>query len=248
MASRQKPLNHPAKSHQPRGRHHIKRSAENMNRKLAILIACQLLAPVAQLGGSEMTASLAGKVEVSDLVAIVRIAEVERGKVHQPEDWDSDAQDFTMRAKVLDRIKGRSPDNITIFAYSTSYAIKDQLGFGSGSVFSTAGFSAYGIEPGKSYIAYLREDGKGRYKLGRNSNQYLEVISLDGEMVNDIGQVMDQVPLEPKLRTLRALAAEGRLLALIAHPLALLIALSLSLLVGVAFIRKKRFGTRKQPE
>lgn len=203
-----------------------------------ILIFCQLLALTMDMKGSEMTFSLTSKVNDSDLVAIIKITQVERGKIHEPEDWYSTVQDFTMHAEVLERIKGSSPDNVTITAYSTSYST------GNGSRFSTAGFSAYSIEPGKSYIAYLREDRDGRYKLSWNSNQFLEVISPDGKMVNDVGQVLDQVPMDQKLRKLRVLAIGGQSLAIIMHPISLVVVLGGAFAVMIVLKRRKRRAKR----
>ncbi len=208
--------------------------------KATILVALQVLAFVTQVTASEMTASLASKVEESDLVAIIKITAVERGQIHVPEDWYSTAQDFKMNAAVVDRIKGVSPDTIIVSAYSTSYTRQDEDGQGTGTIFSTAGFSAYSIEPGKSYIAYLREDGEGRYRLGWNSNQFLEVISADGVMVNDIGQTRDQVRLAPKLRKLRALASVVPVLTFVTHPIFLGATLATGVLVCIWIIRKKR--------
>lgn len=218
-----------------------------MNRKQATLIACQLLALVTQLRGSEMRASLANKVEESDLVVVIKITDADRGEIHVPDDWHSAVQGFTMRADVLDRIKGSSPDNVTITAYSTSYTVQDENGLGSRSMFSTAGFSAYSIEPGKSYIAYLRKDGVGRYKLARNSNQFLEVISSDGELVNDVGQVLDQVPLAPKLRTLRALARGGRPLAIVMHPISLAVTFGGAVAALITLNRRNRRHKQSKP-
>ncbi len=201
--------------------------------KATILVAVQLLAFVAQATASEMTASLASKVAESDLVAIIKIQAVERGKIHVPHDWHSAAQDFKMDAVVIDRIKGDSPDTIVVTAYSTSYTVSNEDGSGSGMMFSTAGFSAYGIEPGKSYLAYLREDTGGQYKLGWNSNQLLEEISPDGLMVNDIGQTMEQVSLLPKVWKLRALA-------FVTHPATLPSALATLALFAIWIIRRRR--------
>lgn len=211
-----------------------------MTNKAAILVILQIVVLPWRVIASEMTASLAAKVENSDIVSVIKITAVERGRIHVPEDWHSVAQDFKMTASVVDRIKGISPDTIEIHAYSTSYSTESEDGQGVTSHFSTAGFSAYGIEPGRSYIAYLRETGEATYRLAWNSNQLLEGISDDGKSVNDIGQTLDQVPFELKLRTLRALATGGRPLALIADPVSLVIALSLVLLIGIFAICKKR--------
>lgn len=198
--------------------------------KATILVAVQLLALVAQATASEMTASLASKVAESDLVAIIKIQAVERGKIHVPHDWHSAVQDFKIHAVVIDRIKGNTPDTIVVTAYSTSYRVTSEDGRGSGMRFSTAGFSAYGIEPGKSYIAYLREDTGGQFKLGWNSNQFLEEISDDGLMVNDIGQTMDQVSLLPKVWKLSVIA-------FVTHPATLSSALAL---FAIWIIRRRR--------
>jgi hypothetical protein len=125
--------------------------------KAAMLIASLMLGLVVRVTASERTASLASKVAESELVAVIRITGVERGEVHVPKDWHSEVQDFTMRAEVLDRIKGSSSGTVTISAYSTSYTIEDEDGFGSRTVGSTAGFSAYSIEPGKSYMIFPRK-------------------------------------------------------------------------------------------
>lgn len=204
-----------------------------MIRKATILVAVQLLALVAQTTGSEMTASLASKVAESDLVAIIKIQAVESGKIHVPHDWHSAAQDFKMHAVVIDRIKGDTPDTIVVTAYSTSYRVTSEDGRRIGMRSSTAGFSAYGIEPGKSYIAYLREDAGGQYKLGWNSNQFLEEISDDGLMVNDIGQTTDQVSLLPKVWKLSVIA-------FVTHPATLSSALATLAFLAIWIIRRRR--------
>lgn len=180
-----------------------------------------------------MTASLARKVAESDLVAIIRIQAVERGKIHVPHDRHSAVQDFKMDAVVVDRIKGDSPDTIVVSAYSTSYTMPTEDGIGRRIIFSTAGFSTSGIKAGKSYIAYLREGTGGQYRLVYNSNQFLEEISADGLMVNDIGQTMDQVSLVPKVWKLRALA-------FVAHPAMPPIAIATLALAAIWIIRRNR--------
>ena len=204
-----------------------------MIRNATILVGIQVLALVGQVAASERTASLAAKVQGSDVVAIIKITAVESGKIHIPEGWDAAVQDFKMNAEVVDRIKGDSPDTIVVSAYSTSYRMPSEDGISRGMIFSTAGFSAYGIEPGKSYIAYLREDAVGQYRLVWNSNQLLEKISADGLTVNDIGQTMDQVSLTPKMWKLRALA-------FVMSPATLSIAVATLALVVIWIIRKRR--------
>ncbi len=183
---------------------------------------------------SEMTASLASKVAESDLVAIIRITAVKEGEITIPPDWPSAAQAISIDAAVVDRIKGKSPENIVISAYSTSYTMKDEFGNPKGTRMCTAGFSAYGIHPGLSYIAYLRKKEEGQYTLTWNSNQYLEVISDDGSTVNDVGQTRDQVPLRPKLWLLKALAAVG------APPVILTALLATLVFASIWITRKKR--------
>ena len=216
-----------------------------MTSKAAILAILLIVVFPSRVPASEMTATLASKVEASDIVAVIKITAVERGRIHVPDGRHSAAQDFKMTASVVDRIKGIAPHTIAIHDYSTSYTTESEDGQGFGSHFSTAGFSAYGIEPGRSYIAYLRETGEATYRLAWNSNQLLEGISDDGRTVNDIGQTLDQVPFGPKLWKLRALARGGRPLALITDPVSL-ITLSLVLLIGFIVIRRKQSQSRKQ--
>lgn len=211
----------------------------NMITKTTILVGMQILALVAIVRASEMTVSLSSKVTESDLVAIIKIQAVAKGEIYVPDDWHAAAQDCKMDAIVLEQIKGDSPDTIVITAYSTSYAITNGDGSSRGMRFSTAGFSAYGIEPGKSYLAYLRKNSEGQYELSWNSKQYLEEISANGLTVNDIGQTSNQVSLRPKIWKLRALAFGT-------HPATLLSALIALPLLSIWIIRKRRKKHHKQ--
>ena len=213
---------------------------QQMTRRIAILAVLPIAALATHGAASELTNSLADKVKESDLVAVIKISGVERGLIHGSDNRHDEAQDFTMTASVIERIKGASSDTIKIHANATFYE-KDN-----GIYSSTAGFSGYGIKPGQSYIAYLRKVGETTYRLSWDSDQLLESISDDGSSVNDIGQTLDQVPLEPKLRTLRSLASGWRFFALITAPISLGIALFLSLLLGILLIRKKRAKLRGQ--
>ncbi len=170
-----------------------------------LLVALQVISLVGQVGASESTASLIEKVRISDVVAIVKITDVEKGRFHVPEGGYEAMLEIKMQVELVDRIKGNPPDAIVVTAYSSSYVFLDEIGKMI-RVMSTAGFSDYKLEPHKSYIAYLKEDRDGEYRLGRDSNQFLEEIGADGMMVRDIGQTTEQVPLRPKLWKLRALA------------------------------------------
>ncbi len=200
-----------------------------MTRRIICLVGLSVAAFATQVTASELTASLAEKVRICDLVAIIKITSVEKGHFQVPGGGQPEGQYFNVKltASITDRIKGTSPGNIEIHAHS---------------VRATAGFSEYGIQPGRSYIAYLQATANGTYRLGWSSNQFLEVISEDGRSVNDTGQTRNQVRLAPKLRKLRALTAGGLPLALITDPVALFIAFPLILLIGVFVIRKKRLN------
>jgi hypothetical protein len=199
-----------------------------MNRVILLFVAI-----ATQVAASEFTASLAEKVRICDLVAVIEITQVERGHFQAPNSTQPENTycNVKLTASVSKRIKGFSTNKIEIFACSIQ---------------ATAGFWEYGIEPGKSYIAYLKLIDDGRYRLGRSSNQFLEEISGDSKLVSDIGQTTDQVRLNPKLWKLRALAAGGRPLALIGDPITLGIVFLLIVFMSVHVIRKKRANHRTQ--
>lgn len=196
----------------------------------SVILAIGVLAT--QVTASEFRVSLAEKVRISDFVAIIKILSVEKGRFPVPAGELLEYPEFNVKltASITERIKGVSPDRIEIYAYSIP---------------ATAGFWEYGIDPGESYIAYLKATENTGFRLGKSSNQFLEVISEDGLSVNDIGQTLDQVPLVPKMRKLRALAAGGLPLALITNPIIIIITLTLVLLIGGAIICKKRFKMPK---
>ena len=202
---------------------------KEMRSRIISLVILSIAAHATQVAASEYTASLAEKVRICDLVAIIRITSVEKGHFRVPLSGQPEDQDFNVKltASITERIKGFSSDKIEIHARSSH---------------ATAGFNESKIAPGRSYIAYLQATVNGTYRLGWSSIQFLEVISDDGKSVNDIGQTHDQVRLAPKLRKLRALAAGGLPLALITDPVVLFIAFSIILLIGVFIIRKKQMN------
>ena len=163
-----------------------------------------LLLPPFMLG-SELAISLEGKVASSTHVAVIAVEKVVLGKILKRKDESSRTQEVTIKASVEECILGKTGKAIVFTCFSASF--RD----GEWSVYSTAGFSAYGVREKTRYIAYLKKKGDS-YFLAGNSNQYLERIG--GERVRDIGQTGRTVPLKDKLLALRATAKRRQAAAL----------------------------------
>ena len=181
------------------------------------------------------------KVMQSDLVAVIEIEEVHYGELHEAEPYYSALQAMEYEAKVLEVLKGRAKDEIVFSASSTGYNVEMEDGTWR-SAGSTAGFDSYGIEPGKRYIAYLIGQ-RGKYRITRNTNQCLEVISPDGTKVNDVGQVRDQVAFRPKRFMIKAYAFFGPLAMVLLNPLFIL--LVLVVIGSLAVVRQNRKKHKK---
>lgn len=165
------------------------------------------------LSASEMTVTLEEKISASSIVATGEVIAIKKGKIQEHPTFGM-TQEIFIAFEIHELLKGRHQNRIEIQAASVSYAkepVTTQTGPDSYTakmsyMSASAGFSASGIKIGDHFIAYLKEDEDGIYRLAGHSNQYLEFINVGKNTVRDIGQGNRMVPLIEKLDTLRRIS------------------------------------------
>lgn len=175
-----------------------------MKSLLLISIGCSVTLSAVIGGASEIVRTLEEKVASSDLVAVGAVKDVQLGEIRQLRDLSLKTQDTRIRFKVQECILGKEDGEISIEAHSVHFTDSDGRIQG-----ATAGFSNYGVQKGRRFIAYLRKTKDG-YVLSGESNQYLEWIDGESQTVRDVGQTGKMVALALKRQELLKIVQKAR--------------------------------------
>ena len=160
---------------------------------LLFLISFNMVLPVL---ASEMTVSLEEKVKSSKHVVIGKVISVTKADKYPNTafgDWVKEG--VIIELKVFEVFKGHKKyKNVKIHT---------------GIVSATAGFTGWGVEKDKEFIAYLKE--KEQFlTLAGFSGQYLEPIDRSKNQANDLGQTLTKVKLDQKILDIEKITGEEK--------------------------------------